>query len=1274
MSQPAFLPDTQQYPVSFAKPSEREFYKYLPPYHPKAHSLNHFGPITPSIEHVARSSVDPVLTAFAQLGTLRLNVQRALISLFGPDEQHVLTEATRTLSLQDDTDHNAHDQLWVGNCTLSYERSLCKMAMDSIPQTANSGDRVVVVPDLAMDESFKGHTDVTDFPNIRFLASSPIISPKGVIIGAYTLLDNRPHDPLDAEMLKFLVDISTTVMDYLATTRSKEQQFRSERMLVGLGSFLEGKGSLRNSWLVEHEGYAQSLETPDTEGHVNLNQQRIQLSHNATSDMLQNPPPSHLPFRPYNLHIPEGRRTPASTETYDASGIEDTKARDAEAQSKLRRASQVAMNNGTEHVPQQSPREDYAAKVKETFSRASNLIRESLEVEAVVFFNANFGSKEALVNDTKSDPETSSSLESCSSGDDDFKSRGTKHQGPWDPAVAEHSGKSALNPCEILGFSTSSASSVNDQVTGDNKIALSESFLAALLRRYPRGKIFNYGTDGAVFSGDSSEGVLKKFFRRTGGKKYKKTRKSRMRQDAQTLLQLAPESRSIVFTPLWDSHKGRWYAGSLTWTRAAHRVFTHDDELVFLLSFGNSVMADVHRLGAHFADRAKSDLLAGLSHELRSPLHGIFGTSELLGDTVLDTLQRGFVHTISSCAFTLLGSINQLLEFASINDVQPSSVVKTPGGGLNPPSGGPTSAVRRFSHSGKVDIDTCVELDSAVEDAIETVFAGYSFVNNSHSSLRHVAGHSASNDETFDTKGRVKVILDIDNHQNWRVSTRPGAWHVIVTNIFGNALKFTRQGHIYVSMKATPSELAAEGQVLSSKITMTIKDTGCGIDLEYLKNGLFTAFSQQDSMTTGNGLGLNITRRILKSLGGDIQVYSQEDVGTEVIASVTLDHFFEWETSNQMDGQFSMMDTKELTRAKCIGILGHKESVSDTALHASVQKVFQDWLAMDTCFIAPSQAQFVQCDFYISLHEHLDAGNLQLHSIAPSPKERLSSPLIIICSSPKVAHAMFMENRRRKDPAVLEFISQPCGPRKLAKTLETCIRRQQQRLDSVSDDEISELSPVTSAPSSLDDPLRDPSTAFPNQLSNTEVPVSVSVMDYAARNSGRSGSNSPRCLHNPQGPQSLSRDTLDTPHGDSICDPALQPPTIVLLVDDNDINLRLLIAFMKKLNCDYIIAQNGEEALEAFKSNSSSIRMILMDISMPIMDGLESTRRIREFEKTLENNHRVTIAALTGLAQAEVQRDAIGSGMDLFLTKPVRLDNLVPIIKGVLPKSHSLWQ
>ena len=76
---------------------------------------------------------------------------------------------------------------------------------------------------------------------------------------------------------------------------------------------------------------------------------------------------------------------------------------------------------------------------------------------------------------------------------------------------------------------------------------------------------------------------------------------------------------------------------------------------------------------------------------------------------------------------------------------------------------------------------------------------------------------------------------------------------------------------------------------------------------------------------------------------------------------------------------------------------------------------------------------------------------------------------------------------------------------------------------------------------------------------------------------------------------------------------------------------------------------------------------------MPIMDGLESTRRIREFEKSLQGKSCVTIVALTGVAQADMERDAIGSGMDLFLTKPVRLNSLVPIIKDILPQSHAIW-
>ncbi|CAG8029636.1 unnamed protein product [Penicillium olsonii] len=1224
--------------------------------------------MTPYTEHVARSCMDPALTAFAQLGALRLNAQRALISLFGPEKQHVLAEATQTLSLQDDADHNSRDHLWVGSCTLSYERSLCKAAMDSVQMVANARDRIFVVPDLTMDDSLKSHPDVMEFPNVRFLASSPIISPKGIIIGAYTILDDQPHDHLDGEMLNFLVSISMAVMDYLSATRSKEQQLRSERMLVGLGSFLEGKGSLRNSWLIEKDDYDYLLENNTlVEGHVDPTQQHIQVAHQATSVTLNTPANNRLPSRPYSIYIPEreGKRA-SSQEAIPRSA--DTTVRDRETHPNTGREPEILTSHGPKRspLPKRSPKEEYTAKIKDTFSRASNLIRESIEVEAVVFFGASFGSKDAPLNDNRSESDTSGSLESCSSG-----FRESQRWDPLSPEVPDRSGKIALIPCEIFGFATSDASSINGQSTGDNQIVLNESFLAALLHRYPRGKVFNYAADGSMFSDDSSEESPKRFLRGTKLKSSQRARKSWMRQDASTLLQVSPGSRSIIFAPLWDSHKSRWYAGSLTWTRAAYRVFTHDEELSFLLTFGNSVMAEVHRLGARFTDRAKSDLLAGLSHELRSPLHGIFGTSELLGNTILDTLQRGFIHTISSCAFTLLGSINQLLEYASINDILPSSV-RSPRDEINPASESSVAAARRSSHAGKVDTDSCVELDSVVEDVIETVFAGHSFVDGSQWSLRHSIDYSTLSRDPLDIKGPVKIVLDIDGYHNWRFSTRPGAWYVIITNVLGNALKFTRQGYIFVSMKAIPAEGVDEAQALSSEVTITVKDTGCGIEPEYLKKGLFTAFSQQDSTTTGNGLGLNITHRTLKSLGGDIQVSSQEHVGTEVVVTVTLDREVGDEAPDQADSQFSLVNAIKLTRTKSIGILGFESSALDTILHTCLLKVFRDWLAMNTYIMVPFEAQFTYCDFYISLHEHLDIGNLEIQEIAPATKERLPSPLIIICSSPKVAHAMFTENRRRKNPAVLEFISQPCGPRKLAKTLETCIRRQQKRLDSVSDEETPGLPVAPLVPFGLSKSMTESSEISPSSMPITEPPMSPT--DYAASTSRTSGSHSPNYPDDPRSTRAIPKDEISIGAKQSEKDDGIaisentQPRTVVLLVDDNDINMRLLIAFMKRLKCDYVIAQNGKEAVHSFKSSFSKICMVLMDISMPIMDGIEATRLIRQFERKVNLTPRVTIAGLTGLAQADVQRDAIASGMDLFLTKPVGLDGLVPIIKGAMAK------
>ena len=136
----------------------------------------------------------------------------------------------------------------------------------------------------------------------------------------------------------------------------------------------------------------------------------------------------------------------------------------------------------------------------------------------------------------------------------------------------------------------------------------------------------------------------------------------------------------------------------------------------------------------------------------------------------------------------------------------------------------------------------------------------------------------------------------------------------------------------------------------------------------------------------------------------------------------------------------------------------------------------------------------------------------------------------------------------------------------------------------------------------------------------------------------------------------------------STISPDIQHKPSFLLVDDNAINLKILRTYMGKLKCSSQVVTNGLEAVEAFKTMLGDKKCVLMDISMPVMDGLEATRRIRSFESSNKLEPAVIIA-LTGLGSQETQQAAFSSGVDLFLTKPVRLKELGDILtsRGLTP-------
>ncbi|KAJ5244685.1 hypothetical protein N7489_004781 [Penicillium chrysogenum] len=115
------------------------------------------------------------------------------------------------------------------------------------------------------------------------------------------------------------------------------------------------------------------------------------------------------------------------------------------------------------------------------------------------------------------------------------------------------------------------------------------------------------------------------------------------------------------------------------------------------------------------------------------------------------------------------------------------------------------------------------------------------------------------------------------------------------------------------------------------------------------------------------------------------------------------------------------------------------------------------------------------------------------------------------------------------------------------------------------------------------------------------------------------------------------------------------PSPFVLLVDDNDLNLRLLCAYTKMGNYEYMTAQNGAEAVATYKAHPGKFRLVILDISMPVMDGFEAARQIRRLEKEYR--------AGLGLDSHDVQKEAFGSGIDTFLIKPVQRPDLYAILE-----------
>lgn len=245
------------------------------------------------------------------------------------------------------------------------------------------------------------------------------------------------------------------------------------------------------------------------------------------------------------------------------------------------------------------------------------------------------------------------------------------------------------------------------------------------------------------------------------------------------------------------------------------------------------------------------------------------------------------------------GTIDHLLEHAKINYfAYNQSDRRRDSASLDDPLG-PSPSTANALKAGKVSLDSDVDLAQLAEEVIETAFEGHNFSSqdNDRTDLdtrgpsaqfengasEYVLGHLPPRQTAGDPNGSpVKIILDLGlkPESHWVFRTHAGAWRRIILNLTSNALKNTEQGFVKVRLEAVP--VPARETDSAYQISLTVTDSGKGMDPAFVKQDLFRPFSKEDPLAPGTGLGMSLVKDIVDKMHGTISVDSAKGKGTEI--------------------------------------------------------------------------------------------------------------------------------------------------------------------------------------------------------------------------------------------------------------------------------------------------------------------------------------------------------------------------------------------------------